>query len=501
MAKRKKKRPASEPPKPTRTLEPGEYPKGQVAHTRGWEPGDPLDVPATRILVDGVEQSEKPDPIDWTSTRKRREPPDDGKTPIERLLEKQKNAPPDTDEDRRFRRDEELQSRKESLHFRQSFENRMATGSADGETKTDQPKMEKFGSLKLDILLAVILFLVPLGWSVSGFPPNIILACICWGLTLVLVLHVLWIWERTGRWPLWLKVTVTVLVPIVLMAYAWQPVKDEYRKEHPLPPPPSAASAEIAPSLESQRNALRSESSKPLRDVAFHVKLNRQYSIQELGHFRIIFEVFNNQALDWFMACQDLYRPTYDAKFNPFGSHTNVYGYRCVVQYRTGTKTYTVIPMYSKNAVHRYTSLLTGDLLVNTLEWKIDLYNQIPSYKTLEDLNRKYLYVFITAPLVDKINEVSFEANNWELISAKDEILEFIADRPIAPWFLPLSAAEKEIEWRGVYLKDLGGIAKTLPPDKRPTVLIWSLDFASVHARKLPEPEIKYDPLNPPKAN
>src|SRR5260370_29917789 len=44
-------------------------------------------------------EPEKPAPIDWTSTRKRKTPTDDDKTPLERFLELQKNAPPESDAD------------------------------------------------------------------------------------------------------------------------------------------------------------------------------------------------------------------------------------------------------------------------------------------------------------------------------------------------------------------------------------------------------------------
>src|SRR5215204_4860620 len=37
----------------TRTLRPDEYPKGNVAHTREWEPGDPM--PPTKTTANGVE--------------------------------------------------------------------------------------------------------------------------------------------------------------------------------------------------------------------------------------------------------------------------------------------------------------------------------------------------------------------------------------------------------------------------------------------------------------
>ncbi len=45
------------PPEEAHTLQSGEYPNGQVAHTRGWEPGDPIDTPSSKTLVNGIEQS------------------------------------------------------------------------------------------------------------------------------------------------------------------------------------------------------------------------------------------------------------------------------------------------------------------------------------------------------------------------------------------------------------------------------------------------------------
>ena len=53
--------------------------------------------------------------LDWTSTRKRQTPTDDDKTPLERFRELQKNAPPESDEDRALRKREELVAREEAL--------------------------------------------------------------------------------------------------------------------------------------------------------------------------------------------------------------------------------------------------------------------------------------------------------------------------------------------------------------------------------------------------
>jgi hypothetical protein len=233
---------------------------------------------------------------------------------------------------------------------------------------------------------------------------------------------------------------------------------------------------------------LRAESSRPIRDVAFHVKLNRQYSIQELRHFRIIYEIFDNQNhLDFFLACQDAYlvNTFVDPNAKQFGTH-------CTVQYRTsGTnKAFAAIPLMGSR---KYSTLLSNTQLVDTLELSVDLYNQIPFYKTLEDLNRKYLYIFVTAPLTDKIAEVSFVANNWELVSATPDILKFTVDRPIVPWFVPLPSVDKSIEWRGVYLRESAELARRYGDRS----VVFPLDFTMVHARKLPDPKIMYDPYKP----
>ncbi|MDX6528866.1 MAG: hypothetical protein QOH41_1156 [Blastocatellia bacterium] len=102
-------------------------------------------------------------PLDWTSTRKRKQPfADDGKTPIERFLEQQKNAPPESDEDRRLREYKELQSRKEHLHFRQSFENRMARFSNDAEVspivKPASHPRKVFGGIVLAFIVLIFCF-------------------------------------------------------------------------------------------------------------------------------------------------------------------------------------------------------------------------------------------------------------------------------------------------------------------------------------------------------
>ena len=86
---------------------------------------------------------------------------------------------------------------------------------------------------RLDFLIAVISLLFPFGWSVSGFAPNIVLACACWAITLVASLHYFWAWSRNlgrckrSRW------IVIFGLPSLIIAVAWTPVIREYQRQHP----------------------------------------------------------------------------------------------------------------------------------------------------------------------------------------------------------------------------------------------------------------------------
>jgi hypothetical protein len=437
MAKKKKK-PEPKPSKPKRTLEPGEYPKGQIAHTRGWEPGDPLDTPPTKLLVDGVEQSKREEQVEAYS--------------IPNQVHKQLPA----------------ESKPEHLPRSHRISRVLAGG--------------LFALFSGSIIQALTLFGVITMNSGHFFMGIAFVAGVLMITTEILPL-------RPTRHKVGAIVILGLVLGVIDMAAAW------YARKRAAPTPPTIASADKVnpdPSLTDLRNQLRSDSSKPIRDVGFSIKLDRSYSIEELGHFRIIYEVFDMQGhLDFFLACQNLYQ------VNEFSDrNAKAYGIRCTVEYRASEKdkTFATIPLLGKE---KYFGLLDSAHSIDKIERSVDLYNQIPAYKILEDLNRKNLYIFVTAPLADKISEISFKVNYWELVSAKSEMLVVIEDRPIAPWIMPLTKNEKEIAWRGVYLKNLEGIGNKAGEPER--VFVWSLDFFLVHPRKLPEPEIKFDPLNPSK--
>jgi hypothetical protein len=623
--------------KASRFLEPGEYPKGQVAHTRGWEPGDPLDTPSTKILVDGVEQ-QQPIPHErphfgFSESDPQREtlgeylvrslPPDQEQSTgasstaesdktLDAIVQKLRNSPEvqkylegqrmvqgfwksvsdgtayrhqleslwrKINEAREVQQKlKEQQAFRDSLkgstnqsplpprdHFAETEKRREQRDVLDRELQQIAAQVETDGDRASsqhirDIEKAIDKALkraedraqskreleefnrragfTPIGedlpptngkswihripvWKEFGHWLKWASASFAFAVGMVgageylvaefaLIAAILcciaqtWIWQRNTKSAFrdWSGRVSLAVLSIMLGGFAmvdvffikgrndWTHLRIPRRWVTVAPAEQKQPSSLPTPSESESRNELRAESSRPIRDVAFHVKLNRQYSIQELGHFRVIYEIFDNQTLDFFIGCQDAYSINTSVDLN-----AKQFGIRCTVHYRPSKYGHvTAIPVYTR--APKYTTLIDRTQSVDTLQWNVDLYNQIPSYKALEDLNRKYLYIFVTESLIEKINEVSFTVNNWELISAQSSRLTFPDDKPIAKWFLPLSDTEKSVKWRGVYLRGTEEFAKQYPA-YRDMPWVWPLDFALIHPKKLPEPtqDTKIDPL------
>jgi hypothetical protein len=99
-------------------------------------------------------------------------------------------------------------------------------------------EVAKFSATQLDIFLAVVLFLVGLGYSVSGLPASIIVACVIWGTAWLFFSHLFFIYDGTASCPTDVKIILwggaTFLLVIILAA----PVRVQYAKEHTPPSVP-----------------------------------------------------------------------------------------------------------------------------------------------------------------------------------------------------------------------------------------------------------------------
>jgi hypothetical protein len=103
------------------------------------------------------------------------------------------------------------------------------------------------GKIARDILLALIPLGIAQGYSMSGFPPTIVGAIVCWIATATLLSHAAWIgFPRVNRWIRGIGLCVLYGVVVWLL---WVPVQGEYRKEHgpsPSMEPSPEESAEIS---------------------------------------------------------------------------------------------------------------------------------------------------------------------------------------------------------------------------------------------------------------
>jgi hypothetical protein len=98
-----------------------------------------------------------------------------------------------------------------------------------------------------DVLLALVLTAVGLGYSVSGLPANIIVGCVIWGCAWLFLTHLFWIIEWTSRCPTEVKGVFWAGVTFLVILALWNPVQVEYAKEQAPPTVSKPESAAPAP--------------------------------------------------------------------------------------------------------------------------------------------------------------------------------------------------------------------------------------------------------------
>ncbi|HEY3971607.1 MAG TPA: hypothetical protein VGM18_01310 [Candidatus Sulfotelmatobacter sp.] len=92
--------------------------------------------------------------------------------------------------------------------------------------------MAKFGATHLDILFAFVLFFAGLGYSVSGFPASVIVACVIWGIAWLFVTHLFFVYDGTASCPIDVKVILWASATFFAVVVLWSPVARRYSAEH-----------------------------------------------------------------------------------------------------------------------------------------------------------------------------------------------------------------------------------------------------------------------------
>jgi len=79
---------------------------------------------------------------------------------------------------------------------------------------------------------AIVACLFERAWSLSDMKPNIVLACICWGIIAICILCLFW--RETPRLAKWFKLFAVITIPLILAATARPWILKQYDKQHPL---------------------------------------------------------------------------------------------------------------------------------------------------------------------------------------------------------------------------------------------------------------------------
>lgn len=210
------------------------------------------------------------------------------------------------------------------------------------------------------------------------------------------------------------------------------------------------------------------ECGKPLLGACVLVQLKRDCSPYELGHFRFLAELINLYEPEphptlW-IGGRDAYPECHSGE---------------QVQLRFGSKSLS----WSRHPDERIQDLVfsMGSFSTKGIEAGAHLHKRGP-FKTLGDLDKKKLSIYVTKPLYDVIAGIYFIANDYVIAGAEAEMFFPLDLDSLEPWPEAPTPEEQEIPWLCVMLK----IPE--PPEWTPPALArqgWGLDFSNFTPSKV----------------
>jgi hypothetical protein len=84
-------------------------------------------------------------------------------------------------------------------------------------------------------LFALVSQGITFGYSMSGFPPSIVLACACWAITLLVALHYVWVWCRRRKVSKGFSIGLLIIIPAAIVFFFGKPIKEQYIAQHSPP--------------------------------------------------------------------------------------------------------------------------------------------------------------------------------------------------------------------------------------------------------------------------
>lgn len=198
---------------------------------------------------------------------------------------------------------------------------------------------------------------------------------------------------------------------------------------------------------------------RPVHEVAVAVKLNKEYTPEELGHFRIVAQIkriYNPSP--WpslFIGGQDNYMTQQqgDKSTKIFGSKTMAWATE------------------PNDTIHSRSRIFQSTLKTDSLWFNVPLYRRAP-FPLVGDFDGTGYDIFVTKPLLDHLDVVAIIVNNFVLVELPRELIVTAEEVGLSennPPELPeeLTEVEKEVPWQRVYIRSRDTDNTALPPPKR----------------------------------
>jgi hypothetical protein len=281
-------------------------------------------------------------------------------------------------------------------------------------------------------------------FSLHGFPIN---------------LKNLWAW--VGKFEGWKKPVVAGIVLLLLTCKWWIPMLN-----------PASRQATSSTSLSGVDEGLKritftQDCSKPLMSMSVIVTLKRECTPEDLGHFRFLVGILNLHESaphpELWIAGRDAYST------RPINGTSEI---------RMGVKS--LAWSQAPDQQIQNTTFATNAPTTRQLEAGGHLYKRGP-YKTLGDLDKRCIQIYLTRPLLNVTAGIYVLANGYLIAGNSADRFVPLDLAPAIAWPDPLSDAEARIPWVGIALKI------EHPPDWMPAELArtgWSLDFSTVTPEK-----------------
>lgn len=207
--------------------------------------------------------------------------------------------------------------------------------------------------------------------------------------------------------------------------------------------------------------------SNPLMGMGIILTLKQKYTPEDLGHFRFVAEILNMHEPDPHPGLWIAGRDAYSVRQSKEKSQKLI-GVKSLV--------------WSRNPDEKMqnTIFCTSAITANQLDAGGYVHKRGP-FRTLGDLDKKHLSIYVTKPLFDMTTAIFVTANDYIISSAGAEHFIPLDGCPLTDWLEPLSETEEQVPWVVITLKIVN------PPEWMNPELArtgWGLDFSKYTPEK-----------------